>query len=186
MYCYGGVKTFTAVLRDVTHSVEAKERLLRLASHDFLTDLPNRLLFDDRLSTAISRAERNHQKLALLFIDLDNFRSVNDRLGHAAGDVYLKTIGERLRACIHETDTAARIGGDEFAVILENLDKRQDEKKMELTLRDSVEMAFNLEGEEVIPSISVGTALYPDDADNADQLLKEADRAMFADKALKR
>jgi diguanylate cyclase (GGDEF)-like protein/PAS domain S-box-containing protein len=185
MYCYGGVKTFTAVLRDVTHSVEAKERLLRLASHDFLTGLPNRLLFDDRLSTAISRAERNHQKLALLFIDVDNFKSVNDRLGHAAGDVFLKTLGERLQACIRETDTVARIGGDEFAVILENLDKRQDEKKTELNLRDSVEMSFILEGEEVIPSVSVGTALYPDDANNADQLLKEADRAMFTDKASK-
>ena len=185
MYCYGGEKTFTAVLRDVTHSVEAKERLLQLASHDFLTDLPNRLLFDDRLSTAIYRAERNHQKLALLFIDMDNFKSVNDRLGHAAGDVFLKTIGERLRACIRESDTVARIGGDEFAVILENLDKRQDEKKTELNLRDSVEVTFNLEGEEVIPSVSVGVALYPDDADNADQLLKEADRAMFADKASK-
>ena len=185
MYCYGGVKTFTAVLRDVTNSIEAKERLLRLASHDLLTGLPNRLLFDDRLSTAISRAERNQQKLALLFIDMDNFKSVNDRLGHAAGDVFLKTIGERLRACIRESDTVARIGDDEFAVILENLDKRQDEKKTELNLRDSIEMALNLEGEEVIPSVSVGTALYPDDADNVDQLLKEADRAMFTDKASK-
>ena len=185
VYRYGGEKTFTAVLRDVTYSVEAKERLLRLASHDFLTDLPNRLLFDDRLSTAISRAERNHQKLALLFIDMDNFKSVNDRLGHAAGDVFLKTIGSRLQTCMRESDTVARIGGDEFAVILENLDKRQDEKKIELNLRDSVEMAFNLEGEEVIPSVSVGVALYPDDADNADQLLKEADRAMFTDKASK-
>ena len=185
VYCYGGVKTFTAVLRDVSNSIEVKERLLRLASHDLLTGLPNRLLFDDRLSTAISRAERNQQKLALLFIDMDNFKSVNDRLGHAAGDVFLKTIGERLRACIRETDTVARIGDDEFAVILENLDKRQDEKKTELNLRDSIEMALNLEGEEVIPSVSVGTALYPDDADNADQLLKEADRAMFTDKASK-
>jgi len=185
MYHYGGEKTFTTVLRDVTDTAAAKERLLRLASHDFLTDLPNRLLFDDRLSTAISRAERNRQKLALLFIDMDNFKSVNDRLGHAAGDVFLKTIGERLQARIRESDTVARIGGDEFAVILENLDKRQDVQKMELNLRGSVEMAFTLEGEEVNPSISVGIALYPGDADNADQLLKEADRAMFADKLSK-
>jgi diguanylate cyclase (GGDEF)-like protein/PAS domain S-box-containing protein len=185
MYRYGGEKTLTAVLRDVTHSAEAQERLLRLASHDFLTGLPNRLLFDDRLSTAISRAERNHQKLALLFIDMDNFKSVNDRLGHTAGDVFLKTIGERLRACIRESDTAARIGDDEFAVILENLDKRQDAQKTELNIRSSVEMAFTLEGEEIIPSISVGIALYPDHADNADQLLKGADRAMFADKLSK-
>jgi diguanylate cyclase (GGDEF)-like protein/PAS domain S-box-containing protein len=182
-YLYGGVTTFTAVLRDVTHDAEFKEHLLRLASHDYLTDLPNRLLFDDRLSTAISRAERNRKKLALFFIDMDNFKSINDRLGHASGDVFLKTIGERLRTCIRESDTAARIGGDEFAVILENLDKRQDAQETFLKLlRDSIEKGVTLEGEEVIPLISVGIALYPDDADNADQLLKEADRAMFADK----
>jgi len=185
MYCYGGEKTFTAVLRDVTHSAEVQERLLRLASHDYLTDLPNRLLFDDRLSTAISRAERNRKKLAILFIDMDNFKSVNDRLGHKAGDIFLKTIGERLQACIRESDTAARIGGDEFAVILENLHERQDAEKTELSLRGSLETAFTLEADEVIPSISVGIAVYPDDAGNADQLLKEADRAMFADKLSK-
>jgi len=185
VYRYGGEKTFTAVLRDVTHSPEAKERLLRLATRDFLTDLPNRLLFDDRLSTAISRAKREHHKLALLLIHIDHFKSVNDRLGHTAGDVFLKTIGERLRACVRESDTAARIDGDEFAVILENLDKRQDAQNKKLNLRGSVEMAFVLEGEEVIPSISVGISLYPDDADNADQLLKKADRAMFAEKQVK-
>jgi len=185
-YRYGGVITFTAVLRDVTHDAEAKERLLQLASHDYLTGLPNRLLFDDRLSTAISRAERNRKKLALLFIDMDNFKSINDRLGHAAGDVFLKTIGERLQTCVRESDTAARIGGDEFAVILENLDKRQDVQEIFLNLlRSSVEKAMTLEGDEVIPLISVGIALYPDDADSAAQLLKQADRAMFADKTSK-
>lgn len=185
MYRYGGEKAFTAVLRDVTHSTEAHERLLQLASHHFLTDPPNRLLFDDRLSTAISRAQRNHQKLALLLIDIDNFKSVNDRLGHKAGDVFLKTIVERLQACIRESDTAARIGGDEFAVILENLYKCQDAQNSELNLRGSVKMAFTLEGEDVVPSISIGIALYPDHADSADQLLKGADRAMFADKLSK-
>ncbi len=185
-YRYGGVITFTVVLRDVTHDAEAKERLLQLASHDYLTGLPNRLLFDDRLSTAISRAERNRKKLALLFIDMDNFKSINDRLGHAAGDVFLKTFGERLQSCVRESDTAARIGGDEFAVILENLDKRQDAQEIFLNLlRGSVEMAMTLEGEDVVPLISVGIALYPDDADSAAQLLKQADRAMFADKLSK-
>lgn len=186
MYQYDGEKTFTAVLRDVTHHAEAEERLVRLASHDFLTELPNRLLFDDRLSTAISRAERNCQKLALLYIDMDNFKAVNDRLGHAAGDVVLKTVGERLRTSIRESDTAARIGGDEFAVILENLNNREDAHNTERNLRGCVEKPFSLEGKAITPSISVGIALYPDDADNAGQLLKEADRAMFAAKQSKK
>jgi diguanylate cyclase (GGDEF)-like protein/PAS domain S-box-containing protein len=185
-YRYGGVTTFTAVLRDVTQDAEVKEHLLRLASHDYLTGLPNRLLFDDRLSTAISRAERNRKKFALLFIDIDNFKSINDRLGHTAGDVFLKTVGERLQACVRDSDTAARIGGDEFAVILENLDKHQDAQETFLNLlRGSVEKAMTLEGEEVIPLISAGIALFPDDADSAAQLLKQADRAMFADKLSK-
>jgi len=185
-YRYGGVTTFTAVLRDVTHDAKVKEHLLRLASHDYLTGLPNRLLFDDRLSTAISRAERNRKQFALLFIDMDNFKSINDRLGHTSGDEFLKTIGERLQTCVRESDTAARIGGDEFAVILENLDKRQDAQETFLNLlRGSVEKAITLDGEEVIPLISVGIALYPDDADSAAQLLKQADRAMFADKLSK-
>jgi diguanylate cyclase (GGDEF)-like protein len=144
-------------------------------------------LFDDRLSTAISRAERNHKKLALLFIDMDNFKSINDRLGHASGDVFLKTVGERLQNCVRESDTAARVGGDEFAVILENLDEHQDVHETFLTLlRNTVEKTMTLEGEKVTPLISIGIALYPDDADKADQLLKEADRAMFADKLSKK
>lgn len=185
-YSYGGITHFTAVMRDITQDAEMKERLLQLATHDYLTGLPNRLLFDDRLSTAISRAERNRKKLALLFIDLDNFKSINDRLGHAAGDVYLKTVGERLQTCVRESDTIARVGGDEFAIILENLDHHQDllEKFMKL-IHGSVEKTMTLEAEEVIPSISVGIALYPDDAGNADQLLKEADRGMFANKPSK-
>lgn len=182
-YRYGGVTTFTAVMRDITHDAEMKENLLKLATHDYLTGLPNRLLFDDRLSTAISRAERTHKKLALFFIDMDNFKSINDRLGHASGDEFLKIIGERLHSCARESDTVARIGGDEFAMIIENLDDHQDAKKKFLKLiRDSIENVISLDGEDVMPLISVGIALYPDDADNADQLLKEADSAMFENK----
>jgi diguanylate cyclase (GGDEF)-like protein len=117
---------------------------------------------------------------------MDNFKSVNDRLGHASGDVFLKTIGERLQTCVRESDTIARIGGDEFAVILENLDHHQDSLEMFMKqIHASVDKTITLEGDEVIPSISVGIALFPDDADNAGQLLKEADRAMFADKLSK-
>jgi len=182
-YRYGGVTTFTAVLRDVTQEAEAKNRLTQLASHDFLTGLPNRMLFDDRLSTALARADRNRKKCALLFIDMDNFKSINDRFGHAAGDVFLKRFSERLQSCVRESDTAARLGGDEFAIVLENLDRRQDAEETFMNLlRGIVEKPITLEGEEVIPMISTGIALYPDDANSAHQLLKQADRAMFADK----
>ena len=119
---------------------------------------------------------------------IEAVKQVTDRgykVGEVAGDNFLKTIGERLQACPRESDTAVRIGGDEFAVILENLNNRQDAQKAQLNLRGCVEMAFTLEGVEIIPSISIGIALYPDDAGNADKLLKEADRAMFAEKLSK-
>ena len=178
----GGERTFTAVLRDVSEAAKLQERLLHLASHDYLTTLPNRLLFDDRLATAISRAERNNKKMALLFLDMNNFKSINDRLGHQAGDISLKIIGERIQTHIRESDTAARIGGDEFALILEDINDRQAVEKTVHHLRGSLETAMILEQEEIIPSFSIGIALYPDDAGNAALLLKKADSAMFADK----
>ena len=182
VFSNGGERTFTAVLRDVSETATVQERLLHLATHDYLTALPNRLLFDDRLATAISRSERNSKKMALLFLDMNNFKSVNDRLGHQAGDIFLKIIGERLQAHIRESDTAARIGGDEFALILEDINDRHAVEITVQHLRGSLESAMILEQEEIIPSFSIGIALYPDDADNADLLLKEADCAMFADK----
>lgn len=182
VFSYGGEKTFTAVLRDVSEAASLQERLQHLATHDYLTALPNRLVFDDRLLTAISRAERHSKKMALLFLDMNNFKSVNDRLGHQAGDLFLKITGERLQTHIRESDTAARIGGDEFALILEDISDRQAVEKTIDHLRSSLETKLILEQEEIAPSFSIGMALYPDDADNANQLLKEADRAMFADK----
>lgn len=185
MFQYGNMKTFTAVLRDVTEAAALKERMYQLATHDHLTMLPNRLLFDDRLSTAISRADRNQKKLALLFIDLDNFKTVNDRLGHRAGDDYLQTIGQRLKHFLRGSDTAARIGGDEFALIMEDFQSRQEVEKTIQHLRMTLEDAIMLELEEYSPSISIGMAVYPDEAADADQMLRQADRAMYADKTSK-
>ena len=182
VFNYGGERTFTAVLRDVSEAAKLQERLLHLASHDYLTALPNRLLFDDRLATAISRAERNNKKMSLLFLDMNNFKSINDRLGHQAGDIFLRVIGERIQTHIRESDTAARIGGDEFALILEDINDRQTVEQTVHNLRDSLETAMILEQEEIIPSFSIGIALYPDDAGTADLLLKKADSEMFADK----
>lgn len=184
---YGGEMTYTVVLRDITHAMDAKERLMRLASHDFLTDLPNRMLFNDRLSTAISRAARNHSKLALVYIDIDNFKATNDRYGHAAGDLYLKRVAERLQKALRETDTCARIGGDEFAVILESLHDREDLRITEGSLHECLEQPFALEtgDAEILPSISLGIAVYPDDATDPEILLRVADHTMFTNKRAK-
>lgn len=185
MFESNGMKTFTAVLRDVSDAAALKERMYQLATHDHLTMLPNRLLFDDRLSTAISRADRNHKKLALLFIDLDNFKAVNDRLGHQAGDDYLRIIGQRLKDFLRGSDTAARIGGDEFALIMEDIESRHVVDKTIQHLRTSLEEGMALDAEQYLPSISIGVAVYPDEALNADQLLRQADHAMYADKTSK-
>lgn len=184
VFSYAGERTFTAVLRDISEAASLQEQLLHIATHDYLTALPNRQLFDDRLETAISRAERHAKKMALLFLDMNNFKLVNDRLGHQAGDLFLKIIGERLHSHIRESDTAARIGGDEFAVILEDIEDRVAVEATVDTLRGYLESAVILEQEEIIPTFSIGVALYPDDGNDAEQLLKEADRVMFADKKL--
>ena len=184
VFSYAGEKTFTAVLRDISEAASLQEKLLHIATHDYLTALPNRLLFDDRLETAVSRAERHSKKMALLFLDMNNFKSVNDRLGHQAGDLFLKIIGERIHSHIRKSDSAARIGGDEFAVILEDIEDRHAVETTVDYLRGYLEAVVILEQEQVIPSFSIGVSLYPDDANNAERLLKEADRAMFADKKL--
>lgn len=181
-FSYGTERTFTTVLRDVSEAASLQERLEHLATHDYLTALPNRLLFEDRLSTAISRAERHSRKMALLFLDMNNFKYVNDRLGHQAGDVLLKIIGKRLHGHIRESDTAARIGGDEFALILEDISDSQAVEKTIDHLRNLLEATVVLEQEEIIPSFSIGMALYPDDANKSDLLLRKADSSMFADK----
>lgn len=171
------------VARDITERKEAEETIRHLALHDPLTDLPNRSLFFDRLSQALSRANRNKNLTAILYMDLDGFKAINDTLGHEAGDEVLVGAAKRLRECIRETDTAARLGGDEFAVILQDIGEKQFAEIIAERIIESFARPFlHRDRPCALKGISIGISIYPLDADDAYALLKKADRAMYAAK----
>jgi diguanylate cyclase (GGDEF)-like protein/PAS domain S-box-containing protein len=166
-----------AIERKQTHT-----RLQHLAQHDALTGLPNRELFHDRLQTALARARREHSRLALLYIDLDRFKQVNDALGHAAGDLLLREVGLRLRQCVRESDTIGRIGGDEFLVLLPTIDQPADAARVAAKIRHALNRPFELDGELASISSSIGIAVCPEHGDGKQELIQRADRAMYAAK----
>jgi diguanylate cyclase (GGDEF)-like protein/PAS domain S-box-containing protein len=180
---YGDAHFFTALLRDVSDQKLALQRIEQLAHYDALTHLPNRTLFYDRLGQAIVVARRNHASLALLFIDLDGFKQVNDIHGHHIGDLLLAQVSERLRLCVRESDTLARLGGDEFTVILNDTHGREDIAMVAGKIVESIAQPFDLEGQTVRIGASIGIACYPDDAPSKGMLLIVADKAMYAAKA---
>jgi len=167
------------VVRDITERIAAAERIQFLAHYDALTRLPNRVLFNDRLSQALAMAERSGNKVALLCIDLDGFKRVNDGLGHPAGDLLLAEAARRVALEVREMDTAGRLGGDEFAVVQPFSDQPQAAAALARRLVDLLGAPFNLNGDLVQVGASVGVALYPDDARTAEVLLKHADLALF-------
>ncbi|KIL97395.1 diguanylate cyclase/phosphodiesterase (GGDEF & EAL domains) with PAS/PAC sensor(s) [Paramagnetospirillum magnetotacticum MS-1] len=169
--------------RDVTERKMTAARIQRLAHHDSLTDLPNRVLFQERLRQSLAQAKRSGWKLALMFLDLDKFKDVNDTLGHHVGDLLLRAVAKRLIRCVRETDTVARLGGDEFAVLLTNLDDLEGASRVAETIIAGISDPFGLEEHEVRTSTSIGITIYPDDSSDAEQLLKNADLAMFRSKA---
>lgn len=179
----GNITHHVALLSDITDAKQAQERLAHLAHHDPLTDLPNRLLFNASLQQALERARRHRQRLALLFLDLDRFKLVNDSLGHAAGDQLLKAVAERLRRNVRAEDVVARFGGDEFTIILEAIGSLDDTAQLARTLISMIAEPLDIEGQTIQTSTSVGIAFYPDDADNAEDLIKAADAAMYRAKA---
>ena len=154
------------------------------ATHDSLTNLPNRVLFQDRLVQALAGAQRRNQQLALLYIDLDNMKEVNDTLGHAMGDNLLNEIAQRLRSSVRDSDTIARLGGDEFVIIQTDVNDHEDAMNMAIKLLDAIQMPVNCDGETIHPSASVGISLYPEDAGTGDDLLDKADAAMYRAKQL--
>lgn len=182
----GKIQNFVAVLSDITLRKQVEERLSYAANHDPLTRLPNRTLFQERLNRAIARAQRNHQLVALLFIDLDRFKEVNDTMGHLAGDMLLQQVAERLSGCIRQGDTVARLSGDEFTIILEDVqDPRDAAVVAHKVLRVLLEPVQLSAGAAHISS-SIGVALYPTDAGDPNTLLKLADSAMYRAKNLGR
>ncbi len=172
-----------AILRDVTERRRHQDRLEQLAHYDSLTKLPNRALFLDRLEGALARARREERRFALLFIDLDGFKAVNDHHGHDAGDRLLGEIARRLRAAIRDSDTAGRMGGDEFTILLDNIAKPEDAEAVALKIRSSVSLPIEIaQGSSVTVGASVGLAVFPENGEDAASLMKAADAAMYTDK----
>lgn len=154
-------------------------RIHHQATFDALTDLPNRTLFLDRLDHAIQLATRNQSRLALLFIDLDGFKQINDTLGHAAGDALLRQLGQRLKDLIRHSDTLARLGGDEFTAIIAPIGNPHDPQVVADKILVTVAEPFDLDGQPATISASIGITLFPDDANTTADLLQNADQAMY-------
>ena len=182
----GTIRGIIETARDITGHLSAQQQLEeqklsleRLAHHDALTGLPNRLLFLDRLRQAIKMAHREDNQLAVLFVDLDRFKQINDSLGHPMGDAVLKAVARRLQGCLREEDVVARLGGDEFTIIMGSLHKPQNAMAMAQKLIRSVQRPVRHEDHELYVSASVGISLYPQDGQTADLLLQNADAAMY-------
>ncbi len=179
----GSRKGLVMVGRDITDRKQAAARIQHLAHHDSLTDLPNRVLFQERLRQSLAHAKRAGQVMALMFLDLDRFKEVNDTLGHHVGDLLLKAVAKRLLRCVRETDTVARLGGDEFAILLTNLSTVDGASTVAESIIRAVADPFGLDGNEIITSTSVGITVFPNDAMEAEPLLKYADLALYRSKA---
>jgi diguanylate cyclase (GGDEF)-like protein/PAS domain S-box-containing protein len=171
---------------DVTDRKRVEEQIQHQAYHDALTGLPNRMLFLDRLQIALAHARRQGGQPAVLFLDLDDFKVINDTLGHATGDRLLQGLAERLITNVREDDTVARMGGDEFTLLLPNVGRVEDAARLAGKLLEAVAQPFQIDGQDLFVTTSVGVSLYPGDGEDAETLLKNADRAMYRAKELGR
>lgn len=168
---------------EIKERLAIQQQLKHAAHHDSLTGLPNRVLLYDRLQHAILQADRNREKLAWMFIDLDNFKNINDTRGHAVGDALLQEVAKRLKVFIRKSDTIGRIGGDEFIVLLSNVDTLGDALKIAEKIREALAVPYTLPGVDAFEnSASIGVALYPEHGKNALELSKRADEAMYISK----
>lgn len=174
----GNVVNYVGIFSDITIVKESQRRVEFLATHDELTSLPNRALFLDRARQAVARTTRTDSSFAVLFIDLDNFKVVNDSMGHAAGDDLLIEIARRMRDCVRGSDTVARFGGDEFAMLLEDA-SAEDAELTARRIAEAMERPHLIGRQSVYPSASIGICLFPDDGPDAETLLKNADSAMY-------
>ena len=178
----GGERYFIGIVRDITERKLAEQKILHLAHHDYLTELPNRALFVDRLERAIALAKRNNYRIAVLFLDLDGFKQINDTHGHEVGDLLLQGVADRLRNMIRVSDTAARVGGDEFTIVLNNIGSQTDVTTVANKIIIELSEPFNFDGRRCQVGCSIGVALFPDNAANSATLLRQADKAMYRSK----
>ncbi len=179
-----GKPSIIGTLLDVTKRWQAEQTIHHLAFHDPLTELPNRMLFSDRLQQTIARASRNNEKFALLFIDLDRFKAVNDSMGHLAGDIILKEAGSRLSKCLRESDTVSRFGGDEFNILLPEVRSEDEVTLVAHKILKALQWPYRVKEQEIFLSGSIGIAMYPKDGRDAVTLTKNADQALYRAKDL--
>lgn len=178
----GRLINYVAVKEDITEKKEQQDRIQHLAMHDLLTGLPNRILFHDRLEQAISRGKRFDKMAALLFVDLDEFKRVNDNYGHRVGDQIIKDAAQRIAKCIRSVDTAARFGGDEFVIVLQDLEDAKDANQVAERVIASICRPYQVDGKTCVIGVSIGIALYPTHGLDPDTLLRNADQAMYQSK----
>ena len=175
----GRPSNYIEIFSDITERKEREERVHHLAHHDALTDLPNRQLLRDRIAQALALAERSRSRIAVMFLDLDRFKTVNDSLGHGVGDELLKEVSRRLRSCMRASDTVSRLGGDEFVILMPNV---ADAEHVAVTARkilNTVARPYNISGHELVSTPSIGISVYPADGTDVDTLLRNADAAMY-------
>ena len=167
------------IVQDISERKRAEEHIRHLATHDPLTDLPSLRLAMDRLASALSIAHRYKRIAAVMFVDLDGFKNVNDTLGHDAGDYTLQEVARRLLSCVRETDTVARIGGDEFLIIATEINSPDNAAQIAEKIIQAVSQPVMIHGRQALIGASIGIALFPDHSDDKDQLIKLADEAMY-------
>tara|TARA_B100002003_G_scaffold156198_1_gene144833 strand:+ start:413 stop:1321 length:909 start_codon:yes stop_codon:yes gene_type:complete len=173
---------YTVVIRDITELKQNEENLKHQAYFDSLTEIPNRTLFLDRSEIALNQAKRSKEGMAIIFIDLDEFKELNDTLGHDAGDVMLKTISKRFINCARKSDTVSRRGGDEFTILMPRISNIKDAVKLAERILDSNKSAIAIKDKMVSPKTSIGISIYPQDGDSIETLINNADKAMYSAK----
>lgn len=178
----GVIENYVAVFNDTTEEKEREEKLYQRANYDALTGLPNRALLEDRIAHALPKAQRENRELAVLFVDLDGFKPINDTHGHLAGDFMLQEVGKRFTTCVRESDTVSRLGGDEFVILCLDVESRDNAETVAKHLIASLEASFPYEGNDLTLGASIGVALYPGDGNSPMDLIEHADKAMYAAK----
>jgi diguanylate cyclase (GGDEF)-like protein/PAS domain S-box-containing protein len=176
---YQGKQATVGSFMDITERKELEQKLADMATHDSLTGLPNRLLLTDRLAVGLAQARRNDTRLAVMMLDLDRFKTVNDTFGHIVGDELLRAAGERLMGIVRKSDTVARMGGDEFVVLLLQIARMEDAVKVAQKILGAFRKPFALDSYQVHTTTSIGIAIYPEDGEDVETLYKNADTAMY-------
>lgn len=175
----GGLRYFIGIARDITQRKLAEQKIAHLANHDYLTDLPNRAQFLNKFEQSILLAKRNDYKVAVLFLDLDGFKQVNDKLGHNAGDLLLQEVSKRLKENIRASDTVARVGGDEFTFVLNNIESEENVALVANKIIVALSKPFDLKGQRGHIGGSIGISIFPDGEEDIEILIKQADEAMY-------